>query len=113
MKREKLYHCRLSKTGRTYPVTLRFTRYILGQTLCVQLRESNAPWGDFAQLSVNLQSPLQDETRAFLDINNCPWAEEFLRDNQIAHPVEGVSVKSGFCTYPLYEFNTDARWEED
>lgn len=113
MRREKIYHARLSRTGRSYPVTLQFNRYIIGQTLCVLLREAKAPWSDFAQITVNLQSPLQDETHAFLDINNCPWVEEFLCDNGIAKPVEGITMKSGFCTYPLYEFNTEARWEEN
>ncbi len=116
MKTPKIYHARLSKTGRTYPVTLRFTHYNQNKTLAVQLvQASGRVLGvTFATITVNLSDPTQDDTHAFLDTNNCPWVEEFLRDNGIAEPAYGgLKMQSGFCTYPLYKFNIDSQWESE
>ena len=111
MKREKVYNCRLTKTSRTYPVTLRFQKYTNNQTLAVQLISAIPPWSRFATITVNINGGGQDEKHAYLDTNNCPWAEEFIKDNNIAKPVEGVVGYSGFCQYPLYEFNLESKWE--
>ncbi len=113
MKREKVFHCRLSKTGRTYPVTLKFLKYNDNQTLAVRLVSAIPPWSPFAIITVNLgDKNHQSENQAYLDTNNCPWAVEFLQDNEIAKPVDGVIGVSGFCTYPLYEFNLESKWEK-
>lgn len=85
MKKPKIYHVRFSKTGRTYPVTLRFTRYNQNRTLAVQLVQAsgNVLGVTLATITVNLSDPTQDDTHAFLDTNNCPWVEEFLCDCDI------------------------------
>ena len=111
MRNKKIFHVRLDKTGPTYKVTVDFIKYALNNKLAVRLTRAGAPWSPFATLTVNLQSPLQDETHAFVDTNNCPWAEEFLLDNGIATKVEGCEERSGYCTYPLYEFNKESQWE--
>lgn len=111
MKQPKTFHCRLQKTGPTTPVTVRFTNYANNRTLAVQLTGARPPWAAFATITVNLNWPVQDQDHAFIDTNNCPWAEEFLCDNGIAE-FAGVTGKSGFCTYPLYRFNRDVTWEE-
>lgn len=113
MKNKKVFHARLSKTGRTYPVTLHFTHYNDNHTLVVQLIEASAPWCPFATITVNLQNPVQDMTHAYVDTNNNPWAEEFLVDNGIAKRVPGCEMISGFCTYPLYEFDENSQWVEN
>lgn len=41
----------------------------------------------------------------FVDINNCPWAPEFLETNKIATRIVGCNATSGFVSYPLYEFD--------
>lgn len=123
MKNKKIFHARLSKTGRTYPVTLQFSKYTCNDKLAVQLIEASAPWSPFATLTVNLPdipmealqmwfgSNMPDlNTLAFVDTNNCPWAEEFLKDNNIAEDTR-IMMPSGFCSYPLYKFNLDAQWE--
>jgi len=38
-----------------------------------------------------------------VDTNNCPWAEEFIRTNGLGEHT-GITLKSGWCTYPVYEF---------
>ena len=59
-------------------------------------------------LTVNLCDPRQaGKGMAFIDINNCPWAEEWLKKNNLAEPA-GYSRQSGFVTYPLYKWNTKA-----
>lgn len=111
MKNKKVFNVRLTKTGPSYSVTLDFSKYTLNNKLAVRLIRAGAPWEPFAVVTINLQSPLQDETHAFVDINNCPWAEEFLVDNAIATKVDGCDTISGYCTYPLYEFNKESQWE--
>lgn len=112
---KKIFYARLSKTGKTYPVTLNFTKYTNNQTLAVQLIEAQAPWSPFATITVNLPESnfgvdlRKDKKYAFVDTNNNPWVEEFLLDNEIAKPT-GITGQSGFCSYPLYEFNKDAQW---
>jgi hypothetical protein len=113
MKNKKVFHAQLSKTGRTYPVTLHFTHYNDNHTLAVQLVEASAPWCPFATITVNLQSPLQDKTHSYVDTNNCPWAEEFLLNNGIAKKIEGANMISGFCSYPIYEFDLESQWVEN
>lgn len=44
---------------------------------------------------------------AFLDTNNNGYAERFLRENKLAKKT-GVARSSGYCTYPLYEWDTAA-----
>lgn len=115
----KIFHVRLSKTGRTYPVTVKFTHYTNNDTLAVQLIEAgtNVLGTVFATITVNLSNGffegLQDDTHAYIDTNNCPWAEEFLVDNGIAKPYKGWYGESGFCTYPMYEFDLDSIYEEE
>ena len=117
MKAPKIFHCRLSKTGRTYPVTVKTSHYVNNGTLAVMLIEAGAPWAPFATITVNLCASedysFMEKNQAYVDTNNCPWAEEFLQDNGIAKPVEGIYGLSGFCTYPLYEFDLDSIWEKE
>ena len=109
----KVFHCRTSKTGPTVPVTVVFSKYIYNNRLAVQLTTAKAPWEPYATLTVNLDGErLDSSNQAFVDTNNCPWAPEFLEDNGIAKPT-GVTAKSGFCTYPLYEFSRDAIYTEE
>lgn len=64
-------------------------------------------------LTVNLCDPRQaGNGMAFLDINNCPWAEEWLKKNNLAEPA-GYSRQSGFVTYPLYKWNTKAFYTKE
>lgn len=53
------------------------------------------------------------EELAFIDINNCPWAIQFLIENNLAVPLY-INVGSGFVSYPLYKFDlTKVRVEEN
>ena len=52
-------------------------------------------------LTTNLNSIFQSDSTAFVDVNNHPQAEAFIRKNHIGAPM-GVTERSGFCSYPLY-----------
>ena len=43
---------------------------------------------------------------AYIDTNNCPWAENFLVDNDFGLPTGEYKV-SGFCIYPLYQLDLE------
>ena len=116
MKAPKVFNCRTSKTGTSTPVTVIVTKYTNPETLAILLRCAESPWEDFAVITVNLVSSpygdvqYQDESHAYIDTNNCPWAEEFLQENGIAKPdPRDIYGMSGFCAYPLYEFNPEYR----
>ena len=63
---------------------------------------------DWCDVSVNLPYGCvpNPETDAFIDTNNSPWLEEFLKENEIAKPL-GFNAYSGFCKYPAYRFDLD------
>ena len=61
----------------------------------------------FAMLTVSIDdSPFYAYGFAYVDTNNCPWAEDFIEEY-------GLGVKkdyyghSGFCDYPLYFFDVE------
>jgi hypothetical protein len=91
--------------GDVYSAKLKLhtTTYRNNGTLAVYATEGNE---DFADITVNLPDSMFvcDEKTAFVDTNNCPWAEKFLKENGIAKPT-GDYGHSGWCSYPLYEFN--------
>lgn len=59
----------------------------------------------FDVITTNLAwSDAADETHAYIDTNNCSWAEKMLKKMKFAKPT-GFMGHSGYCTYPLYEFN--------
>lgn len=116
MKAPKVFNCRTDESGQGTPVKVIVTKYTNPETLAILLTCAESPWEDFAVITVNLVSSpygdvkYQDESHAYIDTNNCPWAEEFLQENGIAKPdSRDIYGMSGFCAYPLYEFNPEYR----
>ena len=58
-----------------------------------------------AIITVNL-GDLLERNMAYIDTNNCPWAENFLIDNDFGLPTGEYKV-SGFCIYPLYQIDLE------
>lgn len=85
------------------PAHLYAVQYTQSGTLAIVARTTCGE--PFAVLTVNLSSLRLTTYQSFVDTNNCPWAEKFLVENNIAKPVPHVSRRSGFCSYPLYSFN--------
>lgn len=67
---------------------------------------------DVAVLTVNLVELLLPD-HAYIDTNNFPEAEQFIKENNLGRPL-GKTMASGFCEYPLYQINLDMTktWEE-
>jgi hypothetical protein len=62
----------------------------------------------FDVITVNIMESdyLDGDNLAYIDTNNCSWAEKLLKQHKFAKDT-GYWGCSGFCTYPLYEFNLD------
>lgn len=58
----------------------------------------------FDVITVNLPFGWAGENQAYIDTNNCSWAEKMLKKMKLAKPT-GDYCGSGYCKYPLYEFN--------
>lgn len=101
---------KLSAYGSTHTIALVKRTYYQGGGLAVNMVEyTNGYPEPYATLTVNLDThfPLKKET-AFLNTNICDGTDmlQWVIDNNIASPV-GISERSGFCEYPLVEFNMD------
>lgn len=60
---------------------------------------------EIAVLTVNLGAELGEKI-AYLDTNNFPEGEKFIKDNNLGEMI-GVGM-SGFCTYPMYALDLEA-----
>ena len=60
--------------------------------------------GPITRLTVNIDFDGATETRAFVDTNNSPEAIDFIEKYKIGE-FTGIKGFSGYCTYPLYEFD--------
>lgn len=92
-------------------VELSFDRYQSNNRLAIQAYNNED--GPIATISVNLPSEkISDpDHEFFVDVNNCPWAEDFLQENGIAVPVYAIGF-SGWCAYPLYSTDIE-KWKEE
>ena len=90
---------KVTSWGEEYEVTVEKTKYGNNGNLAIQLWCDDGP---FATLTVNLNKKLK-EGYAYVDINNCPWAEEFIEKNHLGEFADDFGF-SGFCIYPLYKF---------
>ena len=86
-----------------YEVELRAMEYYANKNLAIEMFSPTE--GPFARLTVNLGDKLKDGF-AYVDTNNCPWAEDFIVENGLGKDT-GVIGRSGYCMYPLYEFNME------
>ena len=67
----------------------------------------NCTEGPIATLTVCLPDARKPkEGEAYIDTNNCPWAEDFIEEYGLGEDT-GLMGFSGFCMYPLYRFNMD------
>ena len=92
-------------TSEEETVWLTRTTYINNGTLAVQMWCDEGPYDT---ITVNLADSDQWKGTNFqyVDTNNNPWVAEWLEDNGIATNT-GIIGRSGWCEYPLFNFNTD------
>lgn len=81
-------------------------KYANNSNLAIQLYCDNEGFEEpFAMLTVNLLNRDRlNENMAYVDTNNCPWAEDFIKEYNLGKNT-GKTLASGYCIYPLYEFN--------
>ena len=65
---------------------------------------------DYCDLSVFIK-PLEKRNQICVDVNNCPNAEEFIREYNLW--VKIWEIDSWFVTYPIYEMDLDELREYD
>ena len=65
---------------------------------------------DYCDLSAFVKS-LEKRNQMCVDVNNCPNAEEFIREYNLW--VKVWEIDSGFVTYPIYEMDLDELREYD
>lgn len=87
----------------TYDVRIKRSTYIKPKNLAIVL---DCDEGPFATLTVNIADTKLPKDCAYVDTNNCPWAEKFIGDYELGKYL-GVWSTSGFCQYPLYWFDLD------
>lgn len=56
-------------------------------------------------ITVNLNDRMQSDSMAYLDTNNNPKIENFIKRHHLGLPMN-YSQRSGFCSYPLYTLFT-------
>lgn len=96
---------KVNSLGKEYEVCLSTgTRYYYGDNLAIwmYIADTGEP---FATLTVNLDGELP-KNQAYVDTNNCPWGERFIQENGIGKFLNCYGY-SGFCRYPLYEFDME------
>jgi len=59
----------------------------------------------FAKLTVSFGEFISIKNAAYIDTNNCPFADQLLKYG-IAKKT-GFTKNSGYCSYPLWIFNED------
>ena len=65
-------------------------------------------WEPWCNITVNLpDKEIPAENFAFVDTNNAPYIAKWLVDNKFARYTEKVAF-SGYCQYPLMEFDMEA-----
>ena len=75
--------------------------------LAVELNEvdSDGIRTPYSMLTTSFGEFISIKNAAYIDTNNCPFAEQLLEQG-IAQPT-GLTKSSGFCQYPLWIFNED------
>ena len=64
--------------------------------------------GPIANLTVNIAGiESMPQTVSCVDTNNFPEALGIIRNLKIGKPLEGKFLRSGWCIYPLVEFDLD------
>ena len=102
------------KYGR-FPIKLNVAEYAKPRGLAIQMITKADDYDcdePFEIMTVNLYR-LCNSNYAFVDTNNLPEIEKFIEKYKLGKPTGKLKI-SGFCCYPLYEFDLDeiAKYKE-
>lgn len=78
---------------------------LLGLAVQLDLVGDDGELESYATLTTSFGEFIGIKNAAYIDINNCPFAENLLKQG-IADPTDFYKV-SGFCQYPLWIFRED------
>ena len=87
---------------------LELNKYVYDNSLAIMIH--NMEDGPIAKITTCSDGFSLQKNEAYIDTNNCPWAEDFIREYQLGKPT-GRKARSGYCEYPVYRFDMD-RLEE-
>ena len=98
---------KLTCWGKEWEVTVLLQRYSIDNTLAIQLWCYDEGYPEpFATLTKNVQDPFLEENEAYVDVNNCPWAEELIKKYNLGNPT-GERMQPAWVSYPKYQFNLE------
>lgn len=83
---------------------LELNKYVYDGSLAIMIH--NMEDGPIAKITTCIDGFLLQKNEAYIDTNNCPWAEDFIKEYKLGKPT-GRKARSGFCEYPIYRFNMD------
>ena len=95
---------KLKYYGKTFNLIAYKETYARDDSLAITLidKKEGEP---FSCLTVNvMESFFLEPNQAYVDINNNPWALDFIEQNKLGKFI-GRYAHSGYCTYPLFEFD--------
>ena len=96
---------KLNFYGKEYNLVVKTSHYTNNDSLAVMIETDEGE--PFDTITVNLADGIATDKYQYVDTNNCPWAENFIKSNGLGTPT-GLWGYSGFCKYPLYQFNLKA-----
>ena len=79
--------------------------YAYDNSLYIGLVKDNEPYTDLT-VCLGENSYIYGLNQAYVDTNNFPEAEEFIKKHKLGKHT-GLFGFSGFCKYPLYEFDLE------
>ena len=93
-----------SEWGKYEVYDVGIARYGADNSLIIELWNNEE--GPITRLTVCLSDKTLTENQAYLDVNNNPTAPMFIEKYGLGKPT-GKMKASGFCVYPLYEFDVE------
>ena len=91
----------------SYDCVLSVNKYSNNNNTAIQILSKDEEFDcfvPFATLTKNFDK--LDENYAYLDTNNCPWAEELVEEYNLGEPTDMFEM-SGWCVYPMYKLNLE------
>ena len=101
---KKLY--KIKSVEKEYSCYLMKGQYFYDKSLALVFYEDE-DYSPYGTLTVCLEgAELTNDYSAFVDVNNWPDIENFIKENNLGEPT-GRKIKSGYVVYPEYTFNKD------
>ena len=82
---------------------LQIERYFMDSSPAIIIHNK---YGVVARITTCIPGGGADETHSFIDTNNYSWAEDFIKKYKLGQ-YTGMKEVSGYCEYPLYEFDME------